>query len=75
MESPEVSVCYYSNPFLKCTLEDETDSAGWNMSREHERFELSQGSVVKLKENCATEEYKSCIAVTLEKVTGMWTGE
>lgn len=74
IEFPKDIVCYHSSPELKCTLDDETDFAGWNMSRRHERFELAEGSVVKLRDDCATPEFKSCIAVKLEKVTGMWAG-
>lgn len=74
IKSPETRVCYHSSPKLQCTFEEETDSAGWNMSKKHAHFELAEGSVVKLNENCATQERKSCIAMTLEKVTGIWTG-
>ncbi|XP_076613054.1 adhesion G-protein coupled receptor F3 [Chaetodon auriga] len=74
IESPETAACYLSSPELKCTLEEATDSAGWNMSKKHERFELNNGSVVKLNHSCSTEEYKSCVAVTLQKVTGIWAG-
>eukprot|EP00064_Thunnus_orientalis_P020693 superscaffoldBa00005832_g20838 len=44
IEAPETTK-YLSNPTLKCTLEEETDRAGWNMSRKHERFELNNGTV------------------------------
>lgn len=44
------------------------------MSTKYERFELNEGSVVKLKK-CATQEYKSCIEVKLEGVTGIWEGK
>lgn len=74
IEAPENTVCYLSSPQLKCTLESESGSAGWNMSKTHERFELADGSVVKLNHNCATQEYKSCTIVTLDGVTGIWDG-
>ncbi|KAM6992323.1 adhesion G-protein coupled receptor F3 [Tautogolabrus adspersus] len=74
IESPETPVCYKSSPTLKCTFEEETGSAGWNMTSEDKRFELNEGSVVKLDPSCTTDEYKSCIGVTLEKITGIWAG-
>uniref|UniRef100_UPI0037E7E237 adhesion G-protein coupled receptor F2 n=1 Tax=Semicossyphus pulcher TaxID=241346 RepID=UPI0037E7E237 len=74
MESPQSQVCYESAPFLECTFDEETDSTGWNMSTTHQRFELYQGSVVKLNFSCSTKEHKSCVRVTLEKVTGIWAG-
>ncbi|XP_042246566.1 adhesion G protein-coupled receptor F4-like [Thunnus maccoyii] len=73
IEAPETTK-YLSSPTLKCTLEEETDRAGWNMSTKHERFELNNGTVVKLNERCATQEYKSCVSVTLQGVTSLWTG-
>lgn len=75
IESPEGAVCYLSSPELKCLFEEATGSAGWNMSKKHERFELNNGSVVKLNHNCSTPEYKSCVAVTLKNLTGIWTGK
>ncbi|KAL7388681.1 hypothetical protein ABVT39_018919 [Epinephelus coioides] len=74
IESPESAVCYESEPELKCTLEEKTDSSGWNMSRQDSRFELSEGSVVKLNHTCTTQENMSCVAITLQKVTGIWAG-
>ncbi|XP_033504313.2 adhesion G protein-coupled receptor F4 [Epinephelus lanceolatus] len=74
IESPESAVCYESEPELKCTLEEKTDSSGWNMSRQDSRFELSEGSVVKLNHTCTTKENMSCVAVKLQKVTGIWAG-
>ncbi|XP_071399914.1 adhesion G-protein coupled receptor F3 isoform X2 [Centroberyx affinis] len=74
MEAPNTSVCYLSNLTLKCTFEEATGSSGWNMSRRNERFELNNGSVVKLNNNCSTEEYKSCTEVNLSQVTGKWAG-
>nr|XP_020487140.1 adhesion G-protein coupled receptor F3-like isoform X1 [Labrus bergylta] len=74
IESPDSSVCYNSTPTLKCTFEENTDSAGWHMSRENKRYELDRGIVVKLNNSCSTDEYKSCIQVTLQGVTGIWAG-
>ncbi|XP_074541443.1 adhesion G protein-coupled receptor F5 [Halichoeres trimaculatus] len=74
IEAPADPVCYHSSPELKCTLEDMSDSSGWNMSRMHASFELAEGSVVKIDKHCAMQKLHSCIAVKLEKVTGMWTG-
>lgn len=75
MMSPNTSVCYLSSPILQCTFEETTDSAGWNMTRLYERFELNTGSVVQLDYNCATPNYNSCIGLTLQKVTGAWAGK
>ncbi|XP_060908736.1 adhesion G protein-coupled receptor F4 [Labrus mixtus] len=74
IESPNSSVCYNTAPTLKCTFEEETGSAGWNISRDNERLQLDNGIVVKLDTNCATDEYKSCIGITLQGVTGIWAG-
>ncbi|XP_031151369.1 adhesion G protein-coupled receptor F4-like [Sander lucioperca] len=74
IESPSDTVNYESDPVLKCTFEEASDSAGWNMSTQYQRFELNTGSVVKLNNSCTTQEYKSCVAVTLQKVTGLWSG-
>lgn len=74
IDSPQTKVCYESSPVLKCTLEEPTDKAGWNMSTTYERFELNNGSVVQLDHACKTTEYQSCVAVTLKKVTGVWEG-
>ncbi|KAI3364066.1 hypothetical protein L3Q82_010895 [Scortum barcoo] len=75
IEGPEGVVCYKSTPVLKCTFEEKTDSAGWNMSKPYERFELNDGSVVKLNKTCSTLEYQSCVIVTLLNVTGIWEGK
>ncbi|GLD59544.1 adhesion G-protein coupled receptor F3-like protein [Lates japonicus] len=75
IESPETTVCYESTPLLKCTIDEETGSAGWNMSRIHKRFELNNGTVVQLDHNCSTPDYKSCVAVRLNNVTGIWAGK
>ncbi|XP_023270923.1 adhesion G protein-coupled receptor F4-like [Seriola lalandi dorsalis] len=74
IKTPGTIVQYQSDPLLNCTFEEATDSAGWNMSRPHERFELNNGTVVKLNYRCATEEYMSCVAVTLQKVIGIYEG-
>lgn len=68
-------MCYQSSPTLKCTFDEATGSSGWNISRTNERFELNIGSVVSLDHSCATHEYKSCVAATLQKVTGIWAGK
>lgn len=73
--SPDISVCYLSSPVLQCTFEETSGSAGWNLSRLYERFDLNTGSVVQLDYNCATANYNSCIALTLQKVTGTWAGK
>lgn len=75
IESPGTTVCYQSSPVLKCVFEEATGSAGWNMSSKNESFELNNGSVVQLNHSCSTEKYKSCVAVTLHRVTGLWAGK
>ncbi|CAG5927859.1 unnamed protein product [Menidia menidia] len=67
-------VKYLSTLTLKCTFEEATDRAGWNLSRQFERFELNSGSLVTLNYNCPTEEYKSCVEVKIVNVTGIWSG-
>ncbi|KAM8831668.1 adhesion G-protein coupled receptor F3 isoform 2-T4 [Spinachia spinachia] len=74
IEAPKTPVCYSSSPLLKCTFEEMTDDAGWSKKTMNESLGLNTGSVVKLNNNCATQEYKSCIAVTLHSVTGLWSG-
>ncbi|XP_055088209.1 adhesion G protein-coupled receptor F4 [Periophthalmus magnuspinnatus] len=74
IESPQYKVCYQSSPILKCTFDEVTHKAGWNMSTTFERFELNNGSVVLLDHACGTLTYPSCVAVTLQKVTGVWEG-
>lgn len=73
--SPESKVCYESSPTLTCTSELESDQSSWYMTKLNKTFELSNGSVVRLNRSCATTEYKSCVAVTLNKVTGDWAGK
>ncbi|TDH00065.1 hypothetical protein EPR50_G00183590 [Perca flavescens] len=75
IESPSNTVKYESDPVLKCTFEEASGSSGWNMTTQYQRFELNTGTVVKLNYDCATQEYKSCVGVTLQKVTGLWSGE
>ncbi|XP_070706004.1 adhesion G-protein coupled receptor F2 [Pempheris klunzingeri] len=74
IKSPNTTVSYMSTVQLKCTFKEATGSAGWNISKKHERFGLNTGSVVKLNHSCSTEEYESCTEVTLDKVTGIWKG-
>ncbi|XP_044024247.1 adhesion G-protein coupled receptor F1 isoform X2 [Siniperca chuatsi] len=74
IEPLDNTVYYLSSPQIKCTFEEAMDSSGWNMSRKYERFELNKGSVVELDQNCSTKEYKSCVAITLQNVTGIWEG-
>lgn len=75
VESPETTVCYLSAPTLKCTFEEATSGAGWNISRAHQHFELNNGSEVELDDSCGTQEYKSCVSVRLLRVTGIWAGK
>ncbi|KAM9339189.1 adhesion G-protein coupled receptor F1 [Symphorus nematophorus] len=74
IESPETAVCYKSSPQLKCTLKEKAGIAGWNMSRKHERFELNNGSVVKLNRSLSSADNLSWVTVTLQGVTGIWAG-
>ena len=75
INAPIGKVNYMSTHHLNCTFEEATDRAGWNLSRKFERFELNNGRLVTLDFNCHTEEYKSCVAVTLVNVTGLWSGK
>jgi len=75
IEAPEIPVCYMSTPVLRCLFEEVTDVAGWNLSTQAGHFELAFGSVVKPDYDCATEEFKSCVMVTLLNLTGIWSGE
>lgn len=74
IKSPETTVCYESSQNLTCSFEEETDSAVWNMSNSRQHFQLNTGSVVALSSKCTAEKYKSCITVTLKKVTEIWSG-
>ncbi|XP_061602945.1 adhesion G protein-coupled receptor F4 [Cololabis saira] len=67
-------VKYDSEQNLKCTFEEATDQAGWNISKEFERLELNNGDQVVLDLKCADPVSKSCVGVTLKKVTGIWAG-
>ncbi|XP_041831013.1 adhesion G protein-coupled receptor F4 isoform X2 [Melanotaenia boesemani] len=71
---PNGTVNYGSEQKLNCTFEEATGSAGWNLSTEYQRYELNNGLLVALDTNCATEEFESCVGVTLRKVTGIWEG-
>ncbi|XP_053192628.1 adhesion G-protein coupled receptor F3 [Scomber japonicus] len=74
MESPDSKVCYMTRQQLICFLEEKTDSAGWNLTRQDERFEINSGTVATVSQSCATDEYKSCVNLTIEEVTGLWEG-
>lgn len=75
IEAPTTTVCYESTPQLKCKFEEVSDNAGWSKKTLNESLGLNTGSVVKMIDNCATEEYKSCVGVKLQNVTGLWSGE
>ncbi|XP_053300515.1 adhesion G protein-coupled receptor F4 isoform X2 [Pleuronectes platessa] len=70
--APEESVCYKCSPTLECTFEEEANSTGWKLIREHKHLELTDGSVVTLKD-CDSKN-SSCIAVKLKEVTGTGSG-
>ncbi|XP_034435233.1 adhesion G-protein coupled receptor F1-like isoform X2 [Hippoglossus hippoglossus] len=72
--APEDRVCYKSSPSLKCRLEEATTSTGWKLIKEHKHLELENGSMVNLNPSCFDGKYKSCIAVTLNKVTSAGSG-
>ncbi|XP_028997814.1 adhesion G-protein coupled receptor F3-like isoform X2 [Betta splendens] len=72
--SPNTTVYYKSSPSLKCTFEETTDSAGWNLIQQNQSFTLNSGSVVKLNSSCATSGSSSCTEITLQGVTGDWVG-
>lgn len=74
IDAPNDIVHYQSNHSLNCTLEEATDSVGWNLSRPSERFSINSGLQAKIYSNCATEDYKSCVRVHLLSVTGAWAG-
>lgn len=74
IKAPKTSVCYQSSPVLKCLFEEVTDSAKWTMSNRTNSFELNNGSVVQLNQSCATNQYRSCTAVTLRMVPSIWEG-
>ncbi|XP_047244281.1 adhesion G protein-coupled receptor F4 [Girardinichthys multiradiatus] len=72
--APSGTVGYLENISLVCTLEEPTGTAGWNLSRQFERFSINNGLQARIYTDCAKEEYKSCVAVNLTKVTGAWSG-
>ncbi|KAM6915099.1 adhesion G-protein coupled receptor F3 [Xenentodon cancila] len=72
INAPNHTVDYKSTPTLTCTFEEVTYNAGWNMSKEFERFELNIGNQVELNLTCA--ESPSCVRVTLKSVTSTWAG-
>ncbi|MED6268171.1 hypothetical protein CHARACLAT_019588 [Characodon lateralis] len=72
--APNGTVGYLENISVVCTLEEPTDTAGWNLSRQFERFSINNGLQARIYTDCAKEEYKSCVAVNLTKVTGAWSG-
>ena len=74
IKAPNTRVCYQSSPVLKCLFEEATDSAKWTMSNRTNSFELNNGSVVRLNNSCATNQYRSCTEVTLRMVRGIWEG-
>ncbi|TMS12345.1 Adhesion G-protein coupled receptor F3 [Larimichthys crocea] len=74
IEAPDGTVCYESSPTLTCRSPEETTDAAWFVNKQFERSQLNPGSVVKLNTDCNKAEDKSCIAVTLQKVTGIWAG-
>uniref|UniRef100_A0A7N6FCD0 Adhesion G protein-coupled receptor F3b n=1 Tax=Anabas testudineus TaxID=64144 RepID=A0A7N6FCD0_ANATE len=74
MLSPNTTVCYESNPVLKCTFGEATDRANWYIFHNDQLVELYPGTVVQLDNNCTTPEYNSCTTLTLMKVTGAWAG-
>ncbi|XP_072306421.1 adhesion G-protein coupled receptor F3 [Eucyclogobius newberryi] len=74
IEHPQCKVKYQSNVVLRCMFNEATDNAGWNMSTETQRFELNEGSVVKLNRDCVSATMLSCVEVKLAQVTGAWQG-
>lgn len=74
IKSPS-TVEYLSDAELICTYDEDTDSAGWNMTRPNQRFELNNGTVVTVNNTCFTDRYNSCVAVTINRTTGLWEGK
>ncbi|KAG7244128.1 hypothetical protein INR49_004451 [Caranx melampygus] len=60
INTPGSTVKYRSNAVLNCTYDEATDSAGWNMSRPNQRFELNNGTVVKVNSTCDTGSTYEC---------------
>ncbi|MEQ2215873.1 hypothetical protein XENOCAPTIV_007140, partial [Xenoophorus captivus] len=73
IDAPNDTVGYLKNISLVCTLEEPTGTAGWNLSRQFERFSINNGLQARIYTGCA-KEYKSCVALNLTKVTGAWSG-
>ncbi|XP_062267965.1 adhesion G protein-coupled receptor F5-like [Platichthys flesus] len=72
--APEDIVAYKSSPTLKCTFEGAVHSTGWKLIREQKPLELTSGTVVTVTDCSSDPKYSSCIAVTLNKVTGYGSG-
>ncbi|XP_029902870.1 adhesion G-protein coupled receptor F2 [Myripristis murdjan] len=76
ISAPKTKVCYKSNPTMNCNLEEATNSSGWRLTSKDEKdtFKLNDGSVVTIDNSCATSEYKSCVSLKLNGITGRWAG-
>ncbi|CAK6969564.1 adhesion G-protein coupled receptor F3 [Scomber scombrus] len=74
IESPDTKVPYETSQELKCLLDEKSDSAGWNLTRQGERLEINSGTVAKVSQSCTTAENKSCVNITIQEVTGLWEG-
>uniref|UniRef100_A0A8C6LJM1 Adhesion G-protein coupled receptor F3-like n=4 Tax=Nothobranchius TaxID=28779 RepID=A0A8C6LJM1_NOTFU len=72
--APPTPVKYQSLLLLNCTLEEATDSFGWNLTTLLQRFELNNGLIVRIGPPCATQDYQSCTSVTISNATGMYAG-
>ncbi|CAB1439691.1 unnamed protein product, partial [Pleuronectes platessa] len=46
--APEESVCYKCSPTLECTFEEEANSTGWKLIREHKHLELTDEITMKI---------------------------
>ncbi|KAI9517249.1 hypothetical protein NQZ68_008508 [Dissostichus eleginoides] len=70
-------VCYESVPVMKCTFVEtniKMDSNGWNFfGKDGKRLTLNTGTVAKLNSACSTSG--CCAQLTLQKVTGIWSGK
>uniref|UniRef100_A0A3Q3GR92 Adhesion G-protein coupled receptor F3-like n=1 Tax=Kryptolebias marmoratus TaxID=37003 RepID=A0A3Q3GR92_KRYMA len=72
---PNSTVNYKSQHLLNCTYEEEgvtAGSAGWNLSREFERFEINNGLSAEIIH--ISPDYQNYVAVNLTKLTGAWIG-
>nr|XP_057932249.1 adhesion G protein-coupled receptor F4 [Doryrhamphus excisus] len=74
LESSEPLVPYMSETTLKCTFEEASNDANWKICRVDGCSEVNNAGVLKLDTGCATNEYNSCIAVTLRNLTSNWKG-